>query len=83
MRIIYASLSVAAGLLLIGWAGPAPVGSQNCCHGSADKAAHSGRNRVVEVPAVSPVTTDGVRREFNASNCWRSSCGGTNASARY
>jgi hypothetical protein len=68
MRIMYASLSVAAALLLIGWAAPSPAGLQNCCHGCDEKTARSRTNRVVRVPAMSPVTTDGVRREFNASS---------------
>lgn len=68
MRIGYPVLAVAVALLMIGLAGPSPAGSQDCCHGSGVEAMHSGANLITSVTAMSPVTSDEVRKEFNASS---------------
>lgn len=68
MRIMYASLPMAAASLLLGWAATSPAGTQSCCHGSAAKTAHFGTTRAIGMPAMPLVTTVAVRREFNASS---------------
>lgn len=68
MRIIYASLSVAVGLLLLGWAGPSAASFQDCCHQSAAKTTSSQANYVAGVKPMPARTTDEVREEFNASS---------------
>ena len=68
MRIMYASLPMAAASLLLGWAATSPAGTQSCCHGSAAKTAHFGTTRAIGMRAMPSVTTVAVRREFNVSS---------------
>jgi hypothetical protein len=68
MRLAYQSLSVAVGLLMLGWGGPSAARSQDCCHRSGAKAAQSGKSRVRAASPMPPVTADEVRKQFNASS---------------
>lgn len=68
MRLAYRSLFTAVGLLILGWAGASRAVSQDCCHPSGAKSMHSGTTPARGMKAMSPVTTDEVREEFNASS---------------
>lgn len=68
MRIMYACLSTAVGVLLLGWAGPPVAHTQDCCPRPDAKSMHFGAKPVTRVAPMSPVNADDVRKEFNASS---------------
>jgi hypothetical protein len=68
MRIVYLPMSVGLGLLMLGWGGSSPAAYQDCCHPSGAKTIYSVTSTVAGVAAMSPVTMDDVREEFNASS---------------
>ncbi|MGH9439383.1 MAG: hypothetical protein ACRD22_16205 [Terriglobia bacterium] len=68
MRIIRGLLVVISVVLTFGRVGAIPAASQDCCHSSGSKVKNSAPGPAAGVKAMSAVTTDEVREEFNASS---------------